>query len=464
MGCTIEEFPDYIFCYIGKTKGLHGVGFLIKKVLKDKIKNFTGISERVALLQLNFEEFDISIIQAYAPTEKSSEAEIQEFYANLKDAHALADDKLLVLGDFNAKIGQPRKEENIIMGKYGIGKRNERGERLIDYALEYRLSIINTYFNKRPNRKWTWISPDNKTKNEIDFIMSNTPKLVTNYEVLNLLKFPSDHRLLRATLQLNVPKKSRKNYKITPKVPETYDEMNNYRQCLKDRIEDRLKENTNPQNYYDTLEEAITYSLTNKKDCKKKTGHKIFSEETKALIKRRTELIFQKNKNRDTKEELSKLYKETNKSIRKDYTNHRKNIITKNLNKFRSSKKAFKELSLSKTWIQKLENKTKEIKTRQDVIDEATNFYRELYRKREGDCDWDGEVEDTTYSETVDTIDEQDVYENMKWLKSDRSPGPDGIINDALKIRAPIIISHITQLFNMDWTQKLSQRNSAHRI
>ena len=41
---------------------------------------------------------------------KNSEAEIQEFYANLKEAHALADDKLLVLGDFNAKIAQPRRE------------------------------------------------------------------------------------------------------------------------------------------------------------------------------------------------------------------------------------------------------------------------------------------------------------------------------------------------------------------
>ena len=49
MGCNIVEDENYILCYTGQTKGLHGVGFLIRKTLKEMIKHFTGISERVAL-------------------------------------------------------------------------------------------------------------------------------------------------------------------------------------------------------------------------------------------------------------------------------------------------------------------------------------------------------------------------------------------------------------------------------
>ncbi|XP_050681551.1 E3 ubiquitin-protein ligase PDZRN3-B-like isoform X2 [Leptidea sinapis] len=33
LGCSIEEYQEYIFCYRGKTKGKHGVGFLVKKDL-----------------------------------------------------------------------------------------------------------------------------------------------------------------------------------------------------------------------------------------------------------------------------------------------------------------------------------------------------------------------------------------------------------------------------------------------
>ncbi|KAJ2938172.1 hypothetical protein O0L34_g18512 [Tuta absoluta] len=165
LGCQIEEYEDFILCYIGQTKGQYGVGFLIRRNLKANITNFTGISERVALLQLKFDDSNISIIQAYAPTMTSSTDKLDTFYKDLKKAHTLADKTVIVTGDFNAKIGLPTKEENLIMGRYGYGQRNERGEILLEYAMEYKLSIMNTFFKKRDSRKWTWLSPDSNTKN-----------------------------------------------------------------------------------------------------------------------------------------------------------------------------------------------------------------------------------------------------------------------------------------------------------
>ncbi|CAH2090099.1 unnamed protein product [Euphydryas editha] len=208
VGCSIEEYQDYILCYTGQTKGLYGVGFLVKKELKNNITKFTGISERVALLQLEFRNFPISLIQAYAPTEKANEDEIQKFYEDLNQAHSLIDGRVLVTGDFNAKIGQQQKtDNNQIIGRFGFGKRNERGERLIEYATEHKLAVMNTFFKKKNHRKWTWISPDRKTVNEIDFILSNSPKTVTNVEVISNVKFFSDHRLVRATITVKPPKK-----------------------------------------------------------------------------------------------------------------------------------------------------------------------------------------------------------------------------------------------------------------
>lgn len=64
MGNSIQEYDDFIFQYIGETAGLYGVGFIIKKYLKKYIEEIIGISERVALLTLNINNFKLAIIQA----------------------------------------------------------------------------------------------------------------------------------------------------------------------------------------------------------------------------------------------------------------------------------------------------------------------------------------------------------------------------------------------------------------
>lgn len=447
MGCNIEEYENYIFCYIGQTKGLHGVGFLIKKKLKNQIKNFIGISERVALLQLKFEDIDFSIIQAYAPTEKSNKEEVQKFYNDIKEAHKIADNKVIVMGDFNAKIGHPKKEENIIMGNYGYGERNERGEELIDYALEYNLSIMNTFFKKRPNRKWTWISPDQKTRNEIDFIMTNNPKMITNYEVLSNVMFPSDHRLLRVTFVLNHPIKSRKNFTSLPRTIKSEEEAQNYLRCLTRKLES-ISEESNVQEYYNKIEESIQNSIKQRTESQHKKTNKIFSENTIRLIKERTELMFTKKKDPGMKKKLSNLFKETRNSIKKDYSQHRQEIITRNLREYRSTKRAIKELSLSKSWIQKLEFNKEETKSRKNVIDHATKFYKELYSKTENNI---VEVIEETFntSSTAKPIEEREVFEHIRQLKAEKSPGPDGLSNETLKLGAPILLHHLTHLFNM---------------
>jgi hypothetical protein len=57
------------------------------------------------------------------------------------------------------------------MGKYGHGDRNERGERLLEFATVHDLYICNTKFEHKPNQKWIWASPDGIHKNMIDLIL-----------------------------------------------------------------------------------------------------------------------------------------------------------------------------------------------------------------------------------------------------------------------------------------------------
>lgn len=149
MGSAIEEHSNYILYYIGETKGHHGVGFIVKKIYKKQITSFIGISERVALLKMNFKNGPLSLIQVYAPTESSDEGKMDKFYYDLEKAIEMADKNFLIMGDFNSKIGQPKPHEKPIMGNYGYGQRNTKGERLIAFAQANKLSILNTFFKKK---------------------------------------------------------------------------------------------------------------------------------------------------------------------------------------------------------------------------------------------------------------------------------------------------------------------------
>uniref|UniRef100_A0A8R1DR24 Endonuclease/exonuclease/phosphatase domain-containing protein n=1 Tax=Caenorhabditis japonica TaxID=281687 RepID=A0A8R1DR24_CAEJA len=68
---------------------------------------------------------------------------------------------------FNAVVGC--SPDNLpYVGGHETGQRSDNGDRLVNFVFSSRVSILNTIYPKRPNRKWTWISPNGKTKNEID--------------------------------------------------------------------------------------------------------------------------------------------------------------------------------------------------------------------------------------------------------------------------------------------------------
>ena len=89
--------------------------------------------------------FNITVIQAYAPTNNTDEAEVEQFYEDLQDLLELTlkKDVLFITGDWNAKVGS--QETPGVTGKFGFGIRNEAGQRLIEFCQENALVITNTF-------------------------------------------------------------------------------------------------------------------------------------------------------------------------------------------------------------------------------------------------------------------------------------------------------------------------------
>ncbi|XP_060530420.1 craniofacial development protein 2-like [Cylas formicarius] len=128
-----------------------GVAIVVSREINKSVINFTPISDRAMLLQLQTYHCKLNIIQTYAPTADKSDEDIEEFYNEINNIiHSLKSrDITLVLGDFNAKIGRGRFDKHV--GEYGLGRRNERGDRLLQFFQENDYIISNTFF-KLPNR------------------------------------------------------------------------------------------------------------------------------------------------------------------------------------------------------------------------------------------------------------------------------------------------------------------------
>ena len=114
--------------------------------------------------------FNITVIQVYVPTSNAEEAEVERSYEDLQDFLELTPKKdvLFIIGDCTAKVGS--QETPGITGKFGLGIRNETGQRLTEFCQENALVIANTLFQQHKRRLYTWTSPDGQHQNQIDYI------------------------------------------------------------------------------------------------------------------------------------------------------------------------------------------------------------------------------------------------------------------------------------------------------
>ena len=98
------------------------------------------------------------MINAYAPTSSAKDEKVEQFYDDTERSMADSDSKYkIITADFNAKIRTKTKEDFKSMGAFGIGERNERADRLFEFAEEHKLIIANALFQKKkktqPNKQ-----------------------------------------------------------------------------------------------------------------------------------------------------------------------------------------------------------------------------------------------------------------------------------------------------------------------
>ena len=202
----------YTFFLKGKPEGekrFHGVGFAIRSKLIPLLKNKhpTGINERLMTMCLPLNSCNLTLISAYAPTLQGSEQEKECFYDTLNETIKAIppSHKLLLLGDFNARVGVDYSSWPNVLGKHGVGRENSNGTLLLSVCAQNELIITNTIFQQADRYKTTWMHPGTKKWHLIDYVITRQRdvKDVNHTRAMCGSRTWSDHRLVKCKLNLH---------------------------------------------------------------------------------------------------------------------------------------------------------------------------------------------------------------------------------------------------------------------
>ncbi|XP_047104846.1 uncharacterized protein LOC124743724 [Schistocerca piceifrons] len=226
-GQLCEPLGGYTYYWSGKSsteRAESGVGFAIRDKLACPLTELLkGISDRIITLRLHLASKKyLHLINVYAPTLPSPDEEKNKFYQDLR--HVLRDipsaDKLLLLGDFNARVGNDFSAWNGVLGRQGIGKCNSNGLDLLTLCAEFELCLTNTYFRLPEKYKTTWMHPRSKHWHLLDYVIVWKKDLgdVLVTRAMRGAQGWTDHRLVRSKLKITLKAPRRASHKIPTKL------------------------------------------------------------------------------------------------------------------------------------------------------------------------------------------------------------------------------------------------------
>ena len=101
----------------------------------------------VLRLQLNSGEF-LKLMSVYGPTMQRCDEENGHFYESLNAVvNTDKQDRMVVLGDLNARVGSDWELRPYVLGKHGIGKMNSRGFMLLEFSTQNHLTVMGSFFS-----------------------------------------------------------------------------------------------------------------------------------------------------------------------------------------------------------------------------------------------------------------------------------------------------------------------------
>jgi len=209
-----EVGAGYTIYWSGRQEGERaqsGVGFAVRSALVPTIVSLPkGVSDRLMTMRIELKnDHKLTIISVYAPTMTHEQAAKDQFYEELEREilRVPQADKLLILGDFNARVGKDFVTWEGVLGHHGVGKQNENGDMLLRLCMQHRLLITNTVYQQNDNRKTSWMHPRSGDWHLIDYALSRRRDRAEIHLVRTVKSTTvwSDHRLVKVKTCFKTP-------------------------------------------------------------------------------------------------------------------------------------------------------------------------------------------------------------------------------------------------------------------
>ena len=189
-----------------------------------------------------------TIVSAYAPTMTYPDEEKERFYESLKATigRVPRSDKLIVLGDFNARVGRNHETWERVIGHHGMRNENANGSLLMNVCAEHQLTITNT-FQQADKYKASWMHPRSKHWHLIDYIIvrQRDSRDVTKTCTMGATTCWSDHRMVRSSMRLTFKgSKHRCGTKPRKKLDVERLKLVDIQRQLENKMDDVIKEQT----------------------------------------------------------------------------------------------------------------------------------------------------------------------------------------------------------------------------
>ena len=185
-------------------------------------------------------------------------------------------DELLLIGDFNARIGRDNDKWPLVMGKLGIGKCNSNGDLLLALCSEFELTVTKTMFKQKDECKTTWMHPRSKHCHMIDFIITRCrDKMDIHSTRANCW---TDHQMLRSKVAFRIRQKHNRQGTNKPTKLKTAKLTTiSHREGFEQQMDSALaqweeKENCTADEEWAALQQVVYKTAKTEPDRKNRTG------------------------------------------------------------------------------------------------------------------------------------------------------------------------------------------------
>ena len=246
--------------YSGHTTRQNGVGIILDQKTANSVEKIRYEGDRLLMVKLRAKPVNMLMIQVYMPTSDYDDEAVEDMYSRIEDLmkkESTGKEFVVIMGDCNAVVGEGR--DGYEVGDYGLGQRNERGKRLIEFCQQNKYIITNTWYKHHKRRRYTWKHPDSISRYQLDYIMV---KQRFRNSVHNAKAYPgadanSDHNLVAADIKVKLKVVGKAKSRGRWDTQNLKDGGVSFRNDLEKKLDGNWKREEDITNRWNTLKAAI---------------------------------------------------------------------------------------------------------------------------------------------------------------------------------------------------------------